>query len=275
VIDDDELREVAHRLCEVGGIVGVLLGGSRARREHTPESDYDLGLYYRPPLDVDALQALARSLGDPAANVTRPGEWGPWVDGGGWLHLGGSAVDWIYRDVDRVRASCEDAQAGRYTLHFQVGHPFGVPDFSYAGELALGLVMADPSGEITALKQEFSDYPPRLGQTLVAGLWEASFDLDIARKAVSRADTAYVAGCLFRVVELCAHALHGHAGRWLVNEKGAVASAGRLPEAPVDFTERAHGILAHLGATPSELSSAIDAARDLVADTTTACGSSG
>ena len=29
--------------------------GSRARRAHTPDSDTDLGLYYRPPLDVAAL----------------------------------------------------------------------------------------------------------------------------------------------------------------------------------------------------------------------------
>ncbi len=43
--------------------------------------------------------------------------------------------------------------------------------------------------------------------------------------AVSRADTTYVAGCLFRALELCAHAVHAHAGRWLVNEKGVVASA--------------------------------------------------
>lgn len=102
-------------------------------------------------------------------------------------------------------------------------------------------------------------------------MWEASFDIDIARKAVTRGDTAYVAGCLFRVVEVCALALHGHAGHWLINEKGAVASAGRLPEAPASFAERAHDVLAHLGTTPGELSGAIASAADLVADTTTAC----
>jgi hypothetical protein len=62
-------------------------------------------------------------------------------------------VDWLYRDLDRVRKSWEDAQAGRYDFHFQIGHPFGVPDFIYAGEVALGVVLADPSGEITALQQ--------------------------------------------------------------------------------------------------------------------------
>jgi len=271
VVDDEDLRELGQRLCEVAGVVAVLLGGSRARGEHVPESDFDLGLYYRAPLDIDSLEGLARALAGPEARVTRPGEWGPWVDGGGWLRIGGAAVDWIYRDLDRVRRSWDDAQAGRYDFHFQIGHPLGVPDFMYVGEVALGVVLADRSGEITALQQAARHYPSRLRDALVAGLWEASFTIDMARKAVSRGDTAYVAGRLFRVVEVCAHALHGHAGQWLINEKGAVASAGRLPEAPAGFAERAQGVLAHLGATPGELRMAIASAADFLADTTTAC----
>jgi hypothetical protein len=114
-------------------------------------------------------------------------------------------------------------------------------------------------------------FPPLLRDTLVAGVWEASFDIDIARKAVTRGDTAYVAGCLFRVVEVCAHALHGVCGQWLINEKGAVAAAGRLPEAPDNFAERAQRIPAHVGTTPGEPSNVIASAADLLADTTTAC----
>jgi hypothetical protein len=72
--DDEELRKLAQRLCEVDGMVGVLLGGSRARGEHMPESDFDLGLYYRGPLDIDALQDLARAVAGPEARVTRPGD---------------------------------------------------------------------------------------------------------------------------------------------------------------------------------------------------------
>jgi len=68
------------------------------------------------------------------ARLTQPGEWGPWVDGGGWLRISDTPVDWIYRDVDRVHASWATAQEGRYTFHAQVGHPLGVPDFTYAGE---------------------------------------------------------------------------------------------------------------------------------------------
>ncbi len=226
MISQDELHDLAARLTAVDGIVGVLLGGSRARGDHTPESDVDVGLYYRRPLDVAALAELARNVAGPGAVVTEPGEWGPWVDGGGWLTIGGTPVDWIYRDLDRVHRSWADAQAGRYVFHAQVGHPLGVLDVAYAGEVALGVVLEDPTGELGELRGQTQAYPPSLAAALVRGLWEASFLIDNARKAVTRRDTTYVAGCLFRVVGLCAHALHGRAGRWLINEKGAVAAAG-------------------------------------------------
>lgn len=271
VLQDQLLKDLAGELVAVNGVVGVVLGGSRARGEHTPESDIDLGLYYRAPLDVPGLQGLAHGVAETEAVLTQPGDWGPWVNGGGWLQIRGTAVDWIYRDLDRVYASWAAAQAGRYAFHTQIGHPLGVPDFAYAGELALGVLLADPSGELSALQHQARRYPPRLSEALVAGLWEAGFALDIAHKAVARADTSYVAGCLFRTVQLCAHALHGHSGRWLINEKGAIAAAGRLPGAPEHFTERAHNTLAHLGRDPEDLQRALVLARALLTDTTSAC----
>lgn len=253
-------------MADVPGVIGVVLGGSRARGEQAADSDVDIGLYYRPPLDIDALAALARDVGGVGAQVTQPGAWGPWVDGGAWLRIDGVAVDWIYRDLDRVRSSWESAQRGEFSFHAQVGHPLGVPDFAYAGELALAVVLADATGELAALRQQMADYPAALGQALVAGLWEAEFNLTNARKAASRADAAYVAGCLFRAVLLCAHALHGRAERWLINEKGAIASAGRLPLAPAGFATRAHGVLAHLGDQPDQLIAAIGAGQALLDD---------
>jgi hypothetical protein len=270
-LTDARLTELAHRIIEVPGIVGVLLGGSRARRTHAPDSDTDLGLYYRPPLDVAALAALAREVGGPAARVTEPGEWGPWVDGGGWLTVGDAAVDWIYRDLGRVEQAWRDAEQGSYAFHAQVGHPLGVPDFAYAGEVALGVVLADPSGALATLRARARSYPAALREQLVAGLWEADFLVGVARKAVSRGDVAYVSGCLFRVVGVCAHALHGAAGRWLINEKGAVAAAAALPGAPDRFQARVNAAFAAVDGDPLRLSAALDLAADLVTDTADAC----
>ena len=271
-LTDGKLREIAQLLVQVPGVIGVTLGGSRARGDHTPSSDVDLGLYYRIPLDLRRLGQLAQQLAGPQARVTELGEWGPWVDGGAWLTIAGVAVDWIYRDVDRVRASWKNAQKGCYSFHAQVGHPLGVPDFSYAGELALGVVLADPSDELGVLQQQMAYYPSQLRAVLTERpLWEAEFLVAIARKAVPRGDVTYIAGCLFRVMGLCAHALHGHAGRWLINEKGAVDSAGRLPHAPPNFAVRAHGAITQLGTDSAQLTAALDAADELITDTTTVC----
>jgi hypothetical protein len=271
VLSDARLKDLAERLIMVPGIEAVALGGSRARGEHTPASDADLGLYYRGPLDVAALGRLAREVAGRNAEVTAPGQWGPWVDGGGWLNIDGTAVDWIYRQLDRVQHSWREAREGRFSWHFQVGHPLGLPSFAYAGEAALAVVLADATGELSALHRAARTYPARLRDAVVASLWEAEFMIDGARKAVGRGDSAYVAGCMFRAVLLCSHALHAHAGSWVVHEKGAVASAGRLPGAPEAFSERVDAVFATLGGGADRLRAAVDAAHVLIEQTKRHC----
>ena len=270
-LSDARLHDMAARLVGIPGVVGVLLGGSRARGTHTPESDTDLGLYYRRPLGVDELGRLARAVAGPQAQVTEPGGWGPWVDGGGWLTVDGSAVDWIYRDLARVETAADDAEHGRYAFHQQAGHPLGVPDFAYAGEVALGVILADPAGELAALQKRVAIFPPALSDALIEGLWEADFLIGCARKGVSRGDATWIAGCLFRAFGVCAHALHGAAGRWLTHEKGAIAAAGELAGAPERFKERVDAAFACVDGDPAHLALALDTAADLVLETADAC----
>ncbi|MEW2398772.1 nucleotidyltransferase domain-containing protein [Streptomyces sp. NPDC046862] len=263
----DRVTEIADRLTEVSGIVGVCLGGSRARGRHHPDSDVDLGLYYRPPLDTAALRLLASELTGGPVEVTEPGGWGPWVDGGAWLTVDGHRVDWIYRDLDRVHRIWQQCRKGHFEIGVQAGHPLGVYSHAYVGELALGRVLTDPGDELHALRQETRHYPEPLRETLIANArWEAPFILAAARKGAARGDTFYVAGCLFRAVGLLVQALHAHAGRWVVNEKGAVQGAGELPAAPENFTERAHQLFATPGTTPDTLGAALDAADGLTAE---------
>jgi hypothetical protein len=259
--------DLPDRLCAVDGMVAVALGGSRARGEHRPDSDWDLGLYYRGELDVPALRAVAASVADdPDVALTAPGGWGPWVDGGGWLRIGGVAVDWIYRDLDRVSGIWADCRAGRYEVGVQAGHPLGFYSCAYAGEVALCRVLADPTGELGGLREQTSTYPPALADALVAGGWEAGFLLAGAAKAATGGDSGYVAGCLFRVIGVLVQVLHARAGRWLVNEKGMIAAAGRLPGAPPYFERRAQALLGAVGRDPVELAATIDAAHELVSE---------
>jgi hypothetical protein len=270
---DNELEAIAGRLADVPGVVAVVLGGSRARGTHRPDSDIDLGLYYRGPLAVDDLRALALDLTGEPTEVTDPGGWGPWVDGGGWLTVDGWRVDWIYRDLDRVHRIWRDCLAGRYEIGFQVGHPLGFYSHAYAGEVALCRVLADRPGELTALRGEMADgYPPALREALIRGLWEADFALMTAKYGAAGRDPAYASGALFRAIGVTCQALHAADGAWLINEKGMVASAARLPSAPAGFGERAQALLAAVGRTQEEISRTISAAAELVTDVRAACG---
>jgi hypothetical protein len=156
-------------------------------------------------------------------------------------------VDWIYRDLDRVGQVWAECQAGRYTIAFQVGHPLGFYSCAYAGELALGRILADPAGELATLQQAVRRYPAPLGAALARGAWEAGFLLGVARKSLARGDSAWLAGLLFRVVGVLVQGLHGQARRWLVNEKGAVAAAGLLPGTPAGFERRVGRLLGAVG----------------------------
>jgi hypothetical protein len=50
-----------------------------------------------------------------------------------------------------------------------------------------------------------------------------------------------------------------------------VASAGRLPQAPADFVDRANGVLTGLGTKSEDLAAAITRAAQLFADVRDAC----
>ncbi|MGW2178402.1 nucleotidyltransferase domain-containing protein [Streptomyces sp. NPDC001732] len=237
------ILDMASRLVGLPGVRAVALGGSRARGTHRPDSDWDLGLYYRGAPDVAALTALASEVQGSPAEVAGPGGWGPWVDGGAWLRVDGVAVDWILRDLDRVEAVWEDCREGRFEVGVQPGHPLGFWSPAYPGEVASGLVLADPRGELTGLQQQTRRYPEPLRTALVEAAWEADFSVAAARKSAPAGDTLHVALCLSRAFGVLAQSLHAHHRVWCLNEKGASAAAAALPDTPAGYADRVDAAL--------------------------------
>ncbi len=253
MISDERLAALASALVAVDGVVGVTLGGSRARGTHLPGSDVDLGVYVERDVDLASLQALADRTSSAQVDVVGFGGWGPWVEGGAWLTVDDTAVDWILRDVDRVAAQVARARRGEYAFHAQLGHPLGFLDVAYAGEVALGLPLADPGERLAELRAEVTPYPPALGEALAGLTGDARFLVGSATKGAARSDTTYVAQCLSRAVLLLCHAMHGRARRWVLNEKGLVDATAALPGAPPEFEVRAHAVTASIGADPESL----------------------
>ncbi|MGH3622693.1 MAG: nucleotidyltransferase domain-containing protein [Sciscionella sp.] len=56
VSENDFLDRVADRLAALPGVQAVSLGGSRAQGTHRPDSDWDLGIYYRGEFDPQTLR---------------------------------------------------------------------------------------------------------------------------------------------------------------------------------------------------------------------------
>src|SRR5919108_3336434 len=128
------VAQLAAKLAGLPGVVAVVLGGSRASGTHRPDSDWDLGLYYRArrPLAPEDV----RRLGHPG-HVSELGDWGPIMHGGAWLTVAGVAVDVIFRDLDRVERWLEDARDGRFEVLTQNGYLAGAPTYLPVGKLAL------------------------------------------------------------------------------------------------------------------------------------------
>ncbi len=191
---DFVLSRVVEALRSVPGLSALVLGGSRGRGTAGPASDYDLGLYYEPdaPLDIEALRAaIAPLVDDPASTVTDLGGWGPWINGGGWLTLGGAEVDLLYRDLGRVRAVIADAREGRFSMNYQPGHPHGFCSVIWMGEAATCQPLLDPAGVIAGLKRQAWPYPEALRDALVARFgWEVDFAIDNAELAARRGEPA-------------------------------------------------------------------------------------
>jgi predicted nucleotidyltransferase len=263
---------IVEQLQQIKGIEGVVLGGSRARGTHTPQSDIDLGLYYRAsdPLDLNALRQLAMELDDSHRHdvITDFGEWGPWINGGGWLKIQGMAVDFLYREVEKVSSIIASCCAGEVQIAYQPGHPHAFLSSVYMAEIALCHILWDPYGTLAQLKSQTVPYPLALKQALMERFfWEAGFSLSIASKGISRNDVSYVAGCCFRCISCLMQTLFALNERYWMNEKGAVALAQAFPLCPMQLEARINEVFAHLAPETARLASAVQLLEELVDET--------
>ncbi|MCC3376140.1 nucleotidyltransferase domain-containing protein [Cohnella sp. REN36] len=263
------IDRIVQGLTAVRGVRAIVLGGSRAKGTHRPESDLDIGIYYSPDegLDLEALGRLASALDDGGRGdlITPIGEWGPWINGGGWLHIGGLPVDFLYRDLSRVERVIADCTRGEVTIDYQPGHPHGFVNTIYMAEIASCRPLWDPDGTVDRLQAQTRPYPQALRDGVIGKFgWEASFSAANARKAVGKLDANYVAGCCFRAVACLNQTLFALNGKYLMNEKGAVSEAQSLPLALPHFRSSVDGIFASLSPDAEGLADAVGALERLI-----------
>lgn len=265
------IEKIVSEVHRITGVRGIVLGGSRARGVHTLASDIDLGIYYDPdePLELVELGRIATELDDehrPHA-ITEIGGWGPWINGGGWLKVEGQSVDFLYRDLTKVRSIIGDCLNGVVEIVYQPGHPHGFVSAIYLAEIATCQPLWDPDGIISELKSKTQPYPDSLRKALIQKFgWEIDFSLKIARKSTERADVSYAAGCCFRGVMCMLQVLFAINRAYWLNEKGAVAIADSFAWKPPQLKSRIEESFDLLSAKPESIHEAIGVLEGLSKD---------
>jgi predicted nucleotidyltransferase len=245
------LDKVATALTTISGIEAVVLGGSRARGTYSSESDIDIGIYYNnATLDLVTLNKAAQILDDEHREnlIVPPGEWGKWVNGGGWLIIDGYHVDFILRDAERVEHVITECQEGSISAHYQTGHPHAYINVMYMGELAICKILWDKQGNISARKSVAEKYPRKLKEAIIGFFgFEAGFSLMFAESNAKKNDAYYVTAHIVRAISALNQVLFALNEEYCLNEKKAVGMIDCFKIHPLGYKDKVNLIFAAAG----------------------------
>ncbi|MBE1442891.1 nucleotidyltransferase domain-containing protein [Paenibacillus sp. OAS669] len=266
------ISNIVDSLKQINGVSAIVLGGSRARGSDTPTSDIDVGIYYHSEeeLDLARLRQSAAFLDDEHREnlITGIGEWGPWINGGGWLQVEQTPVDLLFRDYHKVSQVTEQCVKGDITIDYQPGHPHGFINAIYLAEIALCKVLWDPSGAIAELKCKTAPYPTLFQKAMIQKFfWEAGFSVDNGWKGIYKQDLSYIAGCCFRAVACLNQVLFAINETYLMNEKGATAIADSFNIVPGSYSSRVNEIFTLIAENRESAAKALTMLRDLIQET--------
>ena len=266
------LNLISKELEGIPGIMGIVLGGSRARGNHHEKSDIDIGIYYDETegFDIRELSKAATKLDDEHKEnlITQIGGWGPWANAGGWLVIQGYHVDFILRDIKRVSRVIDDCLSGKVTAHYQTGHPHAYLNVMYMGEISLCKILVDPRGKISKLKSKTKPYSQTLKDAIVQYfMFEASFSLMFAEDYIDKDDIYYVCGHCFRSISCLNQVLFALNEEYCINEKKAVEMVDGFIIKSKDYKNRIDEIITLLSADRDATREGINMLKELVSET--------
>ena len=260
------LAHLVGELAALPGVAAIVLGGSYAAGCARPDSDLDIGLYYRAedPFRVREVRSVAESVAVDPPTVTGYYAWGPWVNGGAWIHTAAGKVDFLYRNLDQVEQTIDEALAGIVRHDFSQQPTFGFYSIMYLAETQICRPLHDPHGVVAHLKARVAAYPPLLKQKVIAdALWSVEFTLLHADGYAARGDIYNTVGCLTRCATNLTQALFARNETYFLTDKRALAAAANFAVQPQHFAARLEAILAHPGGDPTALTESVGAMRKL------------
>ena len=272
------IDRVVDALRELTGVEAIVLGGSHARGRARPDSDIDIGIYYRPeaPFPISEVRRIASRLNDvPDPVVSGFLDWGRWVDGGAWLTIEGQRVDLLYRSLAMVEATLAEARSGRFEIDYEQQPPFGFFGPTLLGEAAIAEPLHDPRRILPALKADVSPMPEALADAVIQNrLWSVDFGLTaFANKFAANGDVHGTAGCISRFAQAMVLAVFALNRTYPLNDKTAMLEIEMFPIRPEDFGARLESIQAKLGSTPESLAASVSSIGALFGEVRALAGS--
>ena len=257
----DEISRKVSCIHGIEAIVAILPGRDSNTHEYT---DLDIALYYAgaKPFQTEALRAFASSIveeGEPA--VAGLHEWGHWTNGGAHVLTGSGRVNFLYRELEQVRAVVEQACQGQ-CLHEHVDRPshryYHFYSTMYLAEIENGVVLHDPRGHIADLRYQIAVYPPRLKVSIVQQeLQNSEHTLVHARELADRGDVFGTVALLARVSSQLTQTLFALNEVYFTNDESAPPMLASFHLIPLRFRARLSRALAHPGLSTRELSATV------------------
>ena len=252
------LEKFVTKLSTVPNIIAIVLGGSYARGTQHETSDLDLGLLYSEtnPFDIEVIRHVANGLGvQGPPTVSDFYGWGPWVNGGAWVHTEAGRVDLIYRNMEQLERTIADARRGIVYQDYSQQATFGFYSVAYLEEVRIAVPLYDPHAHLPKLKKRVASYPPKLKQAIIGG---AFLGIDItyptARKFADSGDIYNTVGCLARVAAYLVQALFALNERYFISDKKVMDAVATFPLRPLDFVSRVERTLSQPGKNAAGLS---------------------
>jgi len=241
------LDNITGELKLIKEVVAVTLGGSYAVGLATDDSDLDIGIYYseQAPFDIEKVRFIAEKFaGDENPTVTGFYEWGPWVNGGAWINTANGKVDLLYKNIEQIRETIDNAQKGIYKNDFEQQPPYGFSSIIFLAESYNSLQLYDPAGVIEELKNSVRQYPQKLKQSVIQqSLWSAEFTIWQAQAFSKKEDVYNTVGCLTRTIKNIVSALFAINEIYPMGDKRALQILESSEIKPVDLTSKINDIL--------------------------------
>jgi hypothetical protein len=255
------LVALVNQLSAVQGMEAIVLGGSYASGTFHDASDLDVGLYYfqATPFRIEEIRRIADAVSiEGPATVTDFYGWGAWVNGGAWIHTQHGKVDFLYRNLDQIGRTIDEAQQGISRHDYGQQPAYGFHGVIYLAETRVCIPLFDPHQRLQDLKRRVEIYPPRLKEKIVHDtLWSVEFTLLHARGFAAQGDVYNTAGCLTRAASNLTQALFALNETYFMRDKKAMDVIEAFPIRPAGHAAKISQILAAPGGTRGELDASV------------------